>query len=118
MTIDQKHLPEQLKTIIDCIGLDNAIKLSKALGGTVLNFHEKDLLNNIIDSDCIIKVSWLYGKECVYIPKLDKIFIQLRNQQIISARNSKSLRELAIEFKLSSRQIINICNKNGMKRND
>jgi Mor family transcriptional regulator len=45
----------------------------------------------------------------VSLPKADKLFSRMRDEEIRRRRGSRSLSQLAAEFGLTSRQIQNIC---------
>ncbi|KGP77286.1 hypothetical protein JT05_00050 [Desulfosporosinus sp. Tol-M] len=81
--IKNEDLPEIYSELAECIGKENALKLGLAFAGVYL-----------------------------YIPKLDKLIIPLRNSKIIKEYNGYNIKQLAIKYGLTEYWIRNILKRN------
>ena len=80
MEIEGKERLSTLRILLNELGYDNTLKLTKLLGG---NYQ--------------------------YIPKADKLLKVTRNEEICRKYNGYNLNELAKEYNLTPIQIRNIC---------
>ena len=115
-------MPPILRGIIKALGLKKAQILLMRFGGTTIvvpKTHSKKL--GLSEEDLQALHSQLKPhiiNDRITLPKVDKIFIGLRNLEIINARKDKSLTELASEFGLCVRHIQNICRKDDSGQTD
>ncbi|WP_028694245.1 hypothetical protein [Pseudomonas cremoricolorata] len=110
--IDTEQLPESLQSLIECVGIENAYRLTHAYGGRpkyIPKHRERTRLVDILPGealDCLIK---RFSGMALEIPKVDHFQRQLRNLQIIEESASGLSRSLlADKYGLSLRQIGNI----------
>ena len=115
--INPRLLPPLTRRFINVIGLDETIKLLKALGGTRIripvNPDKSVALKGVISDDAIEKLSDAMPDERFDLPKADKALNQLRDLSIHIHRRDghASAPQLALKHNLTRRQIINIDNK-------
>ena len=65
---------------------------------------------NIIGMDKFIEVSKIYGGNCVYIPIHRKVVMGERNRKIIEEYNGKNIDKLRIKYQISEQQIKRLIN--------
>lgn len=110
-----KSMPPILRGIIKALGLKKAQMLLMRFGGTTITIpkvHSKKLGLSTDDLQALHKeLDKHIHNDHITLPKVDKIFIGLRNLEIIAQRHEKSLTELALEYGLCIRHIQNICRK-------
>jgi hypothetical protein len=117
MAVDLSRLPTTLRRLIRSIGLPATLHLLTARGGTrwylggVRGRRDRKLLVSIIGQTAAEAFYAEFGGEAgrteVTLPKADKILIQYRDAQI-RADQTRSLAELAVMYRLTSRHIQNI----------
>ncbi|WP_166367297.1 Mor transcription activator family protein [Pseudomonas akapageensis] len=110
--IDISQLPHSLQMLIDCIGLENAYRLTCTYGGRpkyIPKHPERTSLADILPQDALHALIKRYAGMALEIPKSDHFCRQLRNQQIQKeSSNGFSRSVLADKYGLSLRQIGNI----------
>lgn len=109
-----KNLPPVLRAIIKALGLVKAQDLLLKFGGTSISIPKHHSVKmGLADTDLnALRTeleNHLINDNRLSLPKIDKIFISFRNYEIRTARQKKSLNELATMYNLTSRQIQNIC---------
>jgi hypothetical protein len=110
--IDVAQLPHSLQSLIECIGLENAYRLTCAYGGRpkyIPKHRERTKLVEILPTDALDALIKRFAGMALEIPKSDHFMRQLRNQQIQEeSANGLSRSLLADKYGLSLRQIGNI----------
>ncbi|MFF7710057.1 Mor transcription activator family protein [Pseudomonas sp. NPDC007930] len=110
--IDISQLPQSLQLLIDCIGVEQAYRLTCLFGGCpkyIPKHAERTRLAQLIPADTLKALIQRFAGAAVEIPKPDHFFRQLRNQQIQEESDlGLSRTELAKKYGLSLRQIGNI----------
>lgn len=117
-----KSMPPILKGIIKALGLKKAQMFLMRFGGTTIvvpKTHSQKLGLSTEDLQALhTQLEKHIIDDRITLPKVDKIFIGLRNLEIIEKRHEKSLSELAIDYGLCVRHIQNICRKNESEQTD
>ncbi|AGZ34872.1 transcriptional regulator [Pseudomonas sp. SWI6] len=110
--IDISQLPHSLQSLIECIGIENAYRLTCSYGGRpkyIPKHRERSKLTDVLPPQALDALIKRFAGVALEIPKADHFLRQLRNLQIQqeSAKGlSRSL--LADKYGLSLRQIGNI----------
>lgn len=115
--IMMEDLPDSLRDIAELIGLDGAIALVSAFGGTKLKFpmgennnqSGKKLFDSIaaeIGIDTTRGLIAIYGGTDQYIPMLQRLKVAGRTRRVITAYDAgKSVRDIALEEGVSYRTV-------------
>ncbi|AXA25455.1 MULTISPECIES: Mor transcription activator family protein [Pseudomonas] len=110
--IDVAQLPHSLQSLIECIGLENAYRLTCAYGGRpkyIPKHRDRTRLADLLPADALDALIKRYAGIALEIPKADHFQRQLRNLQIQKESASGLSRSLlADKYGLSLRQIGNI----------
>ncbi|MFJ4157559.1 Mor transcription activator family protein [Pseudomonas sp. NPDC089752] len=110
--IDISQLPHSLQALIECIGIENAYRLTCAYGGRpkyIPKHRERTKLADILPSDALDALIRRFAGVALEIPKADHFLRQLRNLQIQKeSADGLSRSLLADKYGLSLRQIGNI----------
>lgn len=110
--IDTRQLPYSLQSLIECIGIENAYRLTCAYGGRpkyIPKHRERTRLVDILPIDALDALIKRYSGMALEIPKVDHFQRQLRNLKIQQeSANGLSRSLLADKYGLSLRQIGNI----------
>lgn len=110
--VDARLLPPQMRQLVAIIGLAQTLKLLEARGGTPLRIPKEpnraEVLPEILSFEAVCQLAAALGGQKIDLPKCDKIVVQIRNLAIKSARNHKTAPQLAREYGLTRRHIINI----------
>lgn len=110
--IDVTQLPHSLQALIECIGLENAYRLTCAYGGRpkyIPKHRDRTRLAELLPADALDALIKRYAGIALEIPKADHFQRQLRNLQIQKESASGLSRSLlADKYGLSLRQIGNI----------
>ncbi|WP_296268159.1 transcriptional regulator [Pseudomonas sp. UBA6562] len=110
--IDTHQLPESLQSLIECIGIENAYKLTQAYGGRpkyIPKHRERTRLIDVLPLDALDSLIKRFSGMALEIPKVDHFQRQIRNLQIQQeSANGCSRSLLADKYGLSLRQIGNI----------
>lgn len=110
--IDVSQLPHSLQSLIECIGLENAYRLTCAYGGRpkyIPKHRDRTRLADLLPADALDALIKRYAGIALEIPKADHFQRQLRNLQIQKESASGLSRSLlADKYGLSLRQIGNI----------
>ncbi|HEK1684152.1 TPA: transcriptional regulator [Pseudomonas putida] len=110
--IDVTQLPHSLQALIECIGLENAYRLTCAYGGRpkyIPKYRDRTRLAELLPADALDALIKRYAGIALEIPKADHFQRQLRNLQIQKESASGLSRSLlADKYGLSLRQIGNI----------
>jgi Mor family transcriptional regulator len=113
MQMDNVALPENLKDIIQVIGLQSALKLVEELGGIRMYIPEKlstkHVLIQAVGKTDAEKISRHYAGDYLYFPRCMDALRSMRNASIINDRNQGTpTATLALKYKLTERQVQNI----------
>jgi len=110
--IDVAQLPHSLQSLIECIGLENAYRLTCAYGGRpkyIPKHRDRTRLAELLPADALDALIKRYAGIALEIPKADHFQRQLRNLQIQKESASGLSRSLlADKYGLSLHQIGNI----------
>ncbi len=110
--IEIAQLPQSLQTLIDCIGLESAYRLTCAFGGRpkyIPKHRSRTKLADVLPPNALDALIKRFAGLALEIPKADHFQRQLRNQQIQKeSANGLSRSLLADKYGLSLRQIGNI----------
>ena len=110
--VDVSQLPHSLQSLIECIGLENAYRLTCAYGGRpkyIPKHRDRTRLADVLPADALDALIKRYAGIALDIPKCDHFQRQLRNLQIQKESASGLSRSLlADKYGLSLRQIGNI----------
>ncbi|MDO7902565.1 Mor transcription activator family protein [Pseudomonas sp. K1(2024)] len=110
--VDVAQLPHSLQSLIECIGLENAYRLTCAYGGRpkyIPKHRDRTRLADVLPADALDALIKRYAGIALEIPKADHFQRQLRNLQIQKeSANGLSRSLLADKYGLSLRQIGNI----------
>lgn len=100
-----------MQTMIQGLGMETTMRISKQAGGRSLNIplpktkRRTNLYNYVSEGDAR-KLIALFGGEALYIPKFSHMALRQRNQEIIQGyTNGKSPNELAWEYGMTNRHI-------------
>lgn len=110
--IEIAQLPQSLQTLIECIGLESAYRLTCAFGGRpkyIPKHSSRTKLADVLPPNALDALIKRFAGLALEIPKADHFQRQLRNQQIQKeSANGLSRSLLADKYGLSLRQIGNI----------
>lgn len=110
--VDVRQLPHSLQELIECIGLENAYRLTSCFGGRpkyIPKFPSRSSLTLILPADALAALIQRYAGLSIEVPKVDHFLRQIRNQQILQEScDGLSRSALADKYGLSLRQIGNI----------
>jgi hypothetical protein len=114
-------LPPVLRAVVRALGFVRAYEWLHAFGGVriTLPLHKTsalDLTDAELQAMRHTLAPHLNTDGRFWAPKVDKIMIQLRDEQIRKERHSTSIRVLARRYRLSSRHVLNICREDGSVR--
>lgn len=109
-----RTLPPVLRGVVKALGFFRARQFLDRHGGIniCLPKHSTKALSIAADELARLRVELaphMDDDDRVWMPKPDKLFQLTRNMQIKKDRLENSISELALSYKLSSRQILNIC---------
>ncbi|MBF8778319.1 transcriptional regulator [Pseudomonas fulva] len=110
--IDVAQLPLSLQALIECIGIENAYRLTCAYGGRpkyIPKHRDRTRLVEVLPPDALDALIKRFAGMALEVPKSDHFLRQLRNlriQQESACGQSRAL--LADRYGLSLRQIGNI----------
>ncbi|MCO7513846.1 transcriptional regulator [Pseudomonas guariconensis] len=110
--IEITQLPHSLQSLIECIGIENAYRLTCAYGGRpkyIPKHRERTRLADVLPAEALEALIKRFAGVALEIPKADHFLRQLRNQQIQKeSADGLSRSLLANKYGLSLRQIGNI----------
>lgn len=110
--IDTQQLPHSLQQLIECLGIENAYKLTCAFGGRpkyIPKHRQRTALAQVLPEAALDALIQRFAGMALEIPKVDHFLRQLRNQQIQQeSAEGLSRSMLANKYGLSLRQIGNI----------
>lgn len=113
--IDASLLEPILQDLVDLIGLHSTMQLVHAYGGVRLYVPKLELeddhsLVRLIGREAAKKLQAMYGGEPHFdIPKAERALRAVRDAEIRAKRPTTSVRLLAMEYRLTERQIRTIC---------
>ena len=110
--IDVEQLPHSLQVLIDCIGVEQAYRLTQLYGGRpryIPKHPQRTSLSEQLGVETVAALIQRFAGMALEIPKSDHFLRQWRNQQIHhETLNGTSRSVLAHKYGLSQRQIGNI----------
>lgn len=110
--IDVSHLPRSLRNIVDCVGVEQAYRLTCLYGGRpkyIPKHAERTKLAKWLPPKALKALIERFAGAALEIPKSDHFARQLRNQRIHEdSLQGCSRTALADKYGLSLRQIGNI----------
>ncbi len=113
--LDTDLLEPILQDIVALIGLHHTMKLVHAYGGVrlyvpVQPLDDEHYLVRLIGAAAAKKLQAMYGGEPHFdIPKAERALRAVRDNEIRAKRPHTSVRLLALEYRLTERQIRTIC---------
>jgi len=107
-------LPPVLRAVVKALGLARAQEWLHDFGGVsvILPQYKTDALSLTADELQALRATLAPHLDAVgrfWAPKPDKILIRARDAQIRRERHKTSIRVLARRYRLTDRQILNIC---------
>lgn len=114
-TINTDLLEPILQDLVGLIGLHPTMQLVQAYGGVRLYVPKLALdddhsLVRLIGNEAVKKLQAMYGGEPHFdIPKAERALRAVRDAEIRAKRLCSSVRLLALEYRLTERQIRTIC---------
>ncbi len=117
--LDDALLISKTRRIIRAIGLVKTMVLLEALGGTYVELPNGRMWRKAISHSPLIGVigpesaavfysEFARGDRRMLLPKVDKILLQLRDQKIRADAGTITVRDQALQYRLTVRQIFNI----------
>lgn len=112
----RQKLDESLPELSSLISLDSVLKLVDAFGGQDVYVPRKETidskLGNVIGTKDLSVLRDYYKGSHIKIPRLMPVRRMLRNQEISEVRTKgAAINEIAAQFDLTERQILNILRK-------
>lgn len=112
-SVNADLLPPQARQLVRLIGMAHTLTLLEKRGGVTLripvNAHEAVVLKEILPIEAIVKLCDAMAGQRLELPKMDKIIVQIRNLAMQNERKELSASSVALRYRLSRRQVINIC---------
>lgn len=109
--VDVALLPPQMRRLVQLIGLPDTLTLLRARGGTEFRIPvdpHGSLLAELIGLESAAILCREMPGQTLDLPKHDKIALQIRNQAIRNARRHQSASQVARQFGLTRRHIVNL----------
>lgn len=109
------ELPETLRRLVDLLGWDKAVLFTQRFGGVRVYVPEtmtpEHQFARLVGMEGAQKLVDEFGGEGnIPIPKADAALRQVRNAAILDGRaQGKTVRNLALEYRLTERQIYALC---------
>lgn len=111
-------LPAVLRAVVKALGLSRAKEFLIEKGGVNMNIPKKSTKNIGLSQEELDAMNRFLANHLdysgrIYLPKADKLLILERNIQILDEHEHEhmSIRDLSLKYRLSSKQIMNICRK-------
>lgn len=110
--VDIHLLPHSLQVLVECIGVENAFRLTSEYGGRpkyIPKQVQRTALSRVLPPEALLALVERFAGLALEIPKVDHFTRQLRNLQIQQETSEGCSRSmLAHKYNLSQRQIGNI----------
>lgn len=110
--IDISQLPHSLQALVDCLGVEQAYRLTCLFGGRpkyIPKYPQRTALAKLLPPEALAALISRFAGAALEIPKADHFLRQLRNLKIQEeSGNGLSRTVLADKYGLSLRQIGNI----------
>lgn len=110
--VDERRLPPTARLLARAIGMSATVRLLQARGGTQLHVpvdpSRAYVLPGVLSADEIAALARAFGGQRLDLPKLDKLLRQIRDAQIRADRAHRSAAQVAREYGLTRRHVINI----------
>lgn len=107
--LDVDLLEPLLRQLVDLIGLPATMAIVDAHGGTLLNIprqaDQNATLVGLIGAEKAAILGRELGPDRLLIPKAGAALLALRNRQILAQMQTRSVRQVARDFKLGERQV-------------
>lgn len=108
-----------VRQLIDLIGIVNTLSLLEARGGTPLlvpvHADQAEVLKAILPMDAVTALCTALPRQWLNLPKADRILRQVRDYYLRKDREQLTAPVVAVKYKLTRRQVINICKYEGYK---
>jgi hypothetical protein len=106
-------LPAQLRAIVRALGVERARDWLETHGGTMVKIAVRDgesqgLTAEEMERMRITMAPHMLSDRRISVPKVDKLWQYARNTSIHQTRDRYTIREQALAFRLTTRQVINI----------
>ena len=107
-------LPPVLRAVVRALGLWRAQEWLRDHGGVNVVIRKTFGAGLDLTASELVRIRWTLAPHMdadgrVWLPKADKLLIHARDAQIRRERAGSSINKLARNYRLSSRQIVNIC---------
>jgi len=110
--VDVELLEPLLRQLVDLIGLPATMAIVEAHGGTLLNIprqaDQNATLVALVGAEKAAILGRALGPDRLLIPKAAPALLAVRNRQILAQLRTRSVRQVARDFKLGERQVWNI----------
>jgi hypothetical protein len=115
--VDEALLIAKTRRMIAAIGLPTTLHLLETLGGTYLELPQgrlwrkrRNVLAELIGEKAATAFhrEFAQGDRRLLLPKADKILLQLRDRRICAEADDLSVRDQALQYRLTMRQVQNI----------
>lgn len=111
-----KQAPPILRAIVKALGFGRASEFLQEHGGIpfVLPKVKETKAGLMADEIKLLRITLephLNSRNCVDLPKPDKLLAHLRNQEIVNSKDKESITQQAYKFRLTKRQIQNLRNE-------
>jgi hypothetical protein len=115
--VDEQLLIAKVRRMIAAIGLPATVQLLETWGGTYLELPQGRLwrkrggvLAQLIGEDAAERfhAEFAHGERRILLPKVDRILLQLRDREICANAETESVRDQALRYRLTTRQVQNI----------
>lgn len=111
--VDWNALPEGLRELKEALGPEDALTVSRALGGANLYVPrwpaENSPLTRRLGMRLALEMARRYGGMTICVPKPDAVYRQFRLKALLQRRQKgASLSQLALDFGLSRRRVMQL----------
>lgn len=114
--IDLRQLIPPIRRMIAAMGLDKTLLLLEARGGTYISLQtgrqwrwQDTALSQLVGQEAADAFrNEFEGESVILLPKADSILRQVRDREIRAAGGEVSVRDLALRYGMSERQVYNI----------
>jgi hypothetical protein len=115
--VNLRQLVPLARELVELIGIVNTYTLLEDHGGVPLRVPvsvERDTdtaayLKGLLPLDAVVKLCGQYPGQWLNLPKADRIVRQVRDFYLRADRDRSTLRKCARKYRLTPRQVINIC---------
>jgi hypothetical protein len=112
--VNVKLLVPVARELIELIGIVDALTLLERRGGVPLwvtvSADKADALKAILPWEAVVVLCAAKGGRWLNLPKADRVVRQVRDYYLRLDRQVMTAAETALKYRLTRRQVINICN--------